>query len=648
MDKYTLKVLKPEYWQPILDNLQYTSDGKNYVPSRAVDCIDDMGHSPTRGTFELTEKEAEELKKNDKVEWIELSRLHHLDKYPKAEPDTKRFKTNVKVYRALDGGAQPPTSNPSSAELNRTNWALKRVGIKTNGDFWDGITGNPAAKLGDTSYSITGKNVDIIVQDSGILQYHPEFMKDGQSRVKDVILDGPFYIDPDSTFLNNNKYTKTDGRVGIATTAADGWWGNNNTSFRSARFSSGGADDFGTININTGQYTESNALGIGLTDGANTIGGGHGCACAALAAGKNFGTAIDADIWNISIFGNADMNTELTYDAMKVFHKYKKVNSKTGRQNPTIVNGSWGYFAGFNANTNVSYRFKGTTGNFTGYNASSTGAAACAYGLDGGSSYNRQFSTSSRSDSVDEAGKEMVDAGVIFVTSAGNNNQYLTNTKDDPHRLDYFTTLNGGDTRTGHWPSGTCPSAGKEWIHPQHVGYNSTTDYYPAITVGCLDEYIGGYNFGPAHCERKVSYSNNGPGIDVWSPGDETLSAGTNGVSGYTDYQRYDNSNFYDVYFNGTSAAAPIATGVIALYLEVNPSATSQDVRTWIKNYGSIGMGETGLLNDEYPDNTTEDYWRQDYNLRGADPKIIHDPYASDTIPSIKGVSVTGVSFTQT
>ena len=304
--------------------------------------------------------------------------------------------------------------------------------------------------------------------------------------------------------------------------------------------------------------------------------------------------------------------------------------------------------AGFNSNTTVSYKFRGTTGNFTGYNASSTGAAACAYGLDGGNSYNRQFSTSSRSDSVDEAGGEMVDAGVLFVTSAGNNNQYLTNTKDDPHRLDYFTTLNGGDNRTGHWPSGTCPSAGKEWIHPQHIGYNSTTDYYPTITVGCLDEYIGGYNFGPAYCERKVSYSNNGPGIDVWSPGDETLSSGTNYNVGYTDYQRYDNNSFFDCYFNGTSAAAPIVTGVIALYLEVNQSATSQDVRTWIKNYGSIGMGETGLLNDEYPDNTTEDYWRQDYNLRGADPKIIHDPYASDTIPSIKGVNVTGVSFTQT
>ena len=132
MAKYTLKVLKPEYWQRILDNLQYTSDGKNHVPSRAVDCIDGMGHSPTRGTFELTEKEAEELKKHDKVEWIELSRLHHLDKFPKPIPYAKRFKGNVKIYRDIGAANDPPASTPGIEELNRTNWAVKRVGIQTN------------------------------------------------------------------------------------------------------------------------------------------------------------------------------------------------------------------------------------------------------------------------------------------------------------------------------------------------------------------------------------------------------------------------------------------------------------------------------------------------------------------------------------
>ena len=646
MAKYTLKVLKSEYWQRLLDNLQYTSDGLNHVPSRAVECCNEMKHSPTRGIFDLTEKEAEEIKKNDLVDWIELSRSDYPDEFPRAEPETKRFRRDVKIYRDISAGGQPPTSNPSISELNRTNWALKRIGIQTNGDFWGNITGNPVAKLGDTSHSLSGKNVDIIIQDGGILQYHPEFMKDGKSRVKDVILDGPLYIDPDSTYLNSNTYTKTDGRIGITTTAANMWWENNSTTYRSARFASGGADDFGTITIHSG-YTENNALGTGL-NGQNSIGSGHGCACAGLSAGNNFGAAFEADIWNISIFGNADMSTELTYDAMKVFHKYKKINSETGRQNPTIVNGSWGYFAGFNSGTTVSYKFKGTTGTFTGYDVTSTGAQAAAFGLRGGSSYNRQFSTSSRSDSVDTAGDEMVDAGVIFVTSAGNNNQRLTSDKNDPHRLDYFTTLNSGDTRTGNWPSGTCPSGGKEWIHPQHVGYNSTTDYYPAITVGCLDEYIGPWEHGPAYCERKVDYSNNGPGIDVWSPGDETLSSGTNYIVGYTDYQRADNASFYDCYFNGTSAAAPIVTGVIALYLQTKPDATSQDVRAWIKKYGSVSMGSTGLLNDEYPDDTTDEYWRDDYNLRGADPKIIHDPYANDGISSMKGVNLTGISFSQT
>ena len=35
-------------------------------------------------------------------------------------------------------------------------------------------------------------------------------------------------------------------------------------------------------------------------------------------------------------------------------------------------------------------------------------------------------------------------------------------------------------------------------------------------------------------------------------------------------------------YFSGTSAAAPVVAGVVALYLQRKPSATSQDVRNWL------------------------------------------------------------------
>ena len=649
MKKYTLAVTSPEYWSEIHDALIVDSN-QDGIPDRQVTCTDNKNHSPTRGTYELTEEEAAEIAEHPHVKWIELSPTDNPEAYPEPQPVSKRFRSNVRVYRDLGAANDPPATSPTSAELNRTNWAVVRVGLQTNGDGWPNVSGAIAPITTDVSYSLTGKNVDLIIQDSGILQYHPEYMKgDGTSRVRDVILDGPLYIDPDSSYLQANTYTKADGRTGISTTAANLWWENNSTSYRSAQFASGGANDFGTISI-ASAYTVPNALGDSL-DGTNTINASHGNGCAALAGGKTLGVAFEADIWNISIFGAADMNTELTYDAIKVFHKYKKVNPETGRQNPTVVNGSWGYFAGFNSATTVDYSFKGTTGSFTGYASNSTGVQAMAYGLDAGNTYDRQYSTSSRSSSTDTAGDEMVESGVIFVVAAGNDNQRIGRGTSDPHLNDYLTTLNSSETRAG-FPqgTGTCPSGHRKWIHPSSVGYVSDgteQEYYHTINVGCLDEHTGPFNItGATYAERKVSYSNNGPGIDVFGPGDETLSAGTNGVSGATDYQRYDDNRFYDMFFNGTSAASPIVAGVVALYMQSNPSATSYDVHEWIKTHGSK-LFDTSQFIDEYPDDTNDDYWRQKFNLRGAEPRIIHDPFANDTVPKFNGVNISGISFKQ-
>ena len=46
-------------------------------------------------------------------------------------------------------------------------------------------------------------------------------------------------------------------------------------------------------------------------------------------------------------------------------------------------------------------------------------------------------------------------------------------------------------------------------------------DFHPTICVGAMDEFIE-----TNYKERQASYSNNGPGITVWAPADETLSAG--------------------------------------------------------------------------------------------------------------------------
>ena len=438
------------------------------------------------------------------------------------------------------------------------------MGIKTNGDSWPNVTGNPTYINTDVSYSLTGKNVDLVIQDSGVLQYHPEFIDDdGKSRVRDIILDGPYYIDPNYFTSNGYTYTKPDGRIGITTTSAHAWW--ENSSSRSGSFSS-----VGTISI-PDSYTVANSLGIGGT--SHTMTSSHGTGCAGLSAGKNFGLAFESNIWTISIFSPANISTEASYDALKIFHQHKPVNIATGRKNPTVVNGSWGYYAGFDSGTTVSYRFKGAIGSFTGYASNSTGVQALAYGLGSGQYYNRQYSTSSRSNSIDTAGDEMVDAGVIFVCAAGNDNQRLGIGTDDPHLNDVLTTLNNADTRTGvpsSSISGTAPSGHRNFVHPQRNGYNESKDFHPTICVGAMDEFIQ-----TNYQERQASYSNNGPGIDVWAPADETLSAGMRAANGdqlgtETNYARY-NSNFVDRYFNGTSAASPVVAGVVALFLESKP-----------------------------------------------------------------------------
>ena len=637
MFKYTLAVTSPEYWNTI-HNALIVDSNEDGIPDRKVTCSDTKEHSPTRGTYWLTEEEAIGISTHPQVKWIELSPSDYRFSYPEPEPDTKRFRKNVKIYRNLTTSAF--SISATSAEENRTNWATKRVGVTTNGKSWPNVTASADVITDDLSYSLTGKNVDVIIHDSGIMQYHPEFLDDdGKSRVRDVVLDGPYYIDPSYFTSNGHTYTKPDGRIGITTTSAHAWW--ENSSSRSGSFSS-----VGTVAI-PDNYTVANTLGIGGT--SHTMTSSHGTGCAGLSAGKNFGLAFESNIWNMSAIASpTSMGIESSYDIMKIFHQNKPTNTATGRKNPTVVNGSWGYFAGFNSGTTVSYSFKGSTGTFTGYSSSSTGVQAMAYGLRSGSVYNRQFATSSRSNSTETAGDEMVNAGVIYVTSAGNSNQRLGLGLSDPHLNDYLTTLNSSDTRTGvpgYNVSGTVPSGHRNYIHPANIGYNTTTDYHPAICVGAMDDFINS-----SYQERKASYSNNGPGVDVWAPADETLSAGMRAANGdqlgtEINYSRY-NSDFVDRYFNGTSAASPVVAGVVALFLESKPNATSTEVKDFIMDQGSKVL-PASEWEDQYPDDTDARYWRNSLNNRGAANRVLFDPTASDTEVKISGVIVSGISFQQ-
>ena len=643
MKRYTLSVTSPEFWSEIHDALIVDSN-QDGIPDRKITCSDCKHHSPTRGTYELTEEEATEIGNHPHVKWIELSPIDNPGYYPNPQPATKRFSKDVKIYRDLSFPNSPPSS-PTLADVNRTNYAMVRVGLDTNGDFYGTATGSVSSRTGNLNFSLTGKNVDLIIHDSGIQQYHPEFIDgNGQSRVSDIVLDGPYTIDPAYFNSNSLTYTKADGRVGIATTAAHEWW--ENTSKRSGSFSS-----VGTVAI-PNAYTMNNAMGIGGTVSGLTS--GHGTGCAGLAAGNNFGLAFEANIWNMPGISDAvGLGIEANYDLMKIFHQNKPTNSTTGRKNPTVINGSWGYQAAFSSGNTVTYKFQGATGTFTGNAATSNLVTAMKAGLNNQvlGAY-RSWSTSSRSNSIDTAASEMMATGVIYVAAAGNNNQRLGVGANDVDRLNYMSDnyYSTTDPRS-EFPSGTVPCNHRDWMNPQGNGFDSTTDFHPTICVGAMDDFIES-----DLKERKASYSNNGPGIDVWAPADETLSAGTNGVSSYEDYLRPDDgmsytnntdgSDYYDCFFNGTSAASPVVAGLIALYLESNPSATSRQVKDFLFEQGSVVVADS-LYRDDTSDATNNAYWTGSYNMRGAQKRILRDKTASPTEPSVKGVTITGISFKQ-
>lgn len=98
-------------------------------------------------------------------------------------------------------------------------------------------------------------------------------------------------------------------------------------------------------------------------------------------------------------------------------------------------------------------------------------------------------------------------------------------------------------------------------------GYNGYTSNPYVITVAAV---------GPDG--KKATYSERGPNITISAPtqgsstGLASVTTDRTGADGYT-------SGNYTTDFNGTSAATPIVSGVVALMLEANPNLTWRDVK---------------------------------------------------------------------
>jgi subtilisin family serine protease len=626
--KYQIAVKTKADYEAVMCCLTEPTNNEANIPDRAVECYDHELHSPTRAGVDLTAEEAEALKNDPRIKYVVLDPNENEGVNDPAlayHGYGSRFKSPKKIYRDLLSGTDVPPNTPGPAELGRQSWALKRIGIATNGDFFEnpqpggtngGLYYEP--QFGDANYNLTGEGVDVVIQDSGVLQYHPEFIdpETNQSRVYDIIIDGPYDIDPEWFEVNGFLQERPDGRVRPIVVQAIQWW----------RFGNNRSPQFANIGVlpgilDTNNYTEERALGARL-DGLdqNQVGensNGHGTACASLAAGRYFGIAPKARIWsapcvdeNAALFTGGAASVPLMFDAVKIWAANRP------NRRPVVLNGSWGLGVSLNVGQLYPARFGGVDQNITITETPTTLAEAWTTGMIN-QGLVRFTPTSNLPNAFPngvlsiQAQNEMIEeAGVIMCSSGGNNNQRFAAKQTDLHADDYLASFSGDLLLNGS----------RLDFSPQGAGYDPETDTYNSICVGAMDDELDTTTFA----ERKASYSQNGPGIDVWAPADSTLAAGITGDS--ITFERFNGGEFVDRYFNGTSAAAPVVAGLMCLYAQANPNATPKDAVAWVKRKGSVIVEDSQYF-DEQPDDQQLDYWSGQYNLRGAERRILNNPY---------------------
>ena len=319
----------------------------------------------------------------------------------------------------------------------------------------------------------------------------------------------------------------------------------------------------------------------------------HGTHVASTVAGQWYGWAREANIYSLHVnlgsgFGTPVTST-LVFDYLRAFHRHKPINPVTGKKNPTVTNHSWGssysfyswYERDFDATGEVSGTadlaevvIRGTT-----YNAGNPGPSGWTnvgvhqdFGIGSGGQYTggtfryNRNSTGSRYDMEDA-----IEDGVVIIAAAGNNDQYGIHVDSTaPEYADWNNKV------VLNLPNGT------QYSFNHHRGSS------PANAKGCIT--VGSISNNSDF--RKSDFSNFGPLIDVWAPGDMIQSAwpnpaniyvasGLNGV-GYLD-GKYGGANWrYTI--SGTSMASPQVCGIAALLATGKERFTNSDVMGFIQN----------------------------------------------------------------
>ena len=327
------------------------------------------------------------------------------------------------------------------------------------------------------------------------------------------------------------------------------------------------------------------SLGVPGTPTAASIGGylgdsdGHGSNCASIAAGNTCGWAPGAAIYSIRIFDGNDIttgnylgaiNSDIAFDLVKAFHLAK---IGAGNTRPTICTNSWGY-SGAYADM-VSTRWRGTS--YPTYSPNPT------YG---------QVSTRfpySQVGYLNLSATDCASSGVILVGAAGNES-----TKCD---------VSGGIDYNNYWTD----------------AYNDSYYYHRGMSPTMADGMISVGAVANSLTEEKAYYSESGPRVNLYAPGQMIMGAYANKTYVTTAVQDPRNGNYFLNKISGTSQACPQVTGILACVLQARPTMTPAQALSFVLQYAVSGdLVQTGASSYS---NTTD--------LQGGANLILKTPFVS-------------------
>ena len=292
----------------------------------------------------------------------------------------------------------------------------------------------------------------------------------------------------------------------------------------------------------------------------------HGTHCAGTVAGQWYGWAREANIYNIHAYGIADVGSLLLFDYLRAFHKYKPINPETGKRNPTITNHSWGYRYdltdyGYDANSTVPLgdvnwiEWNGVT--YSSSNPNPSGWTWDGIEADFGIRKSTNNYIPSHYAALNADIEDAIEDGVVVICAAGNDNYYIAE-EGDPEWNNKLNIQGLGG-----------------WVYMNRGGSPSGTR--GAINVGSLQP----------NNNRRSTFTNYGPGIDVFAPGSYIHSAFNN--AGTPDPKYTQGTGNYFASISGTSMATPQVCGLIALAASGKERFTQTDAIAIIDRFGKAG-----------------------------------------------------------